>query len=155
MRTVLFLCTGNYFRSRFSEFWFNHQIALLDYGEDLRAGSAGLRVTSGNGNGNGNGNIGAMAVEAQIALQQRGVAIDPTQLAMPRQVSRDDVEHSDVVVAVDAEAHRPMVQELFPDLEAKIRFWSVKDLGEDEGTDPISLQQHQVDHLINALTSSH
>lgn len=149
MRTVLFLCTGNYFRSRFSEFWFNHQIALQGNGDDVRAGSAGLKVTSGNGN------IGAMAIEAQIALQQRGVAVDPTQLAMPRQVSRDDVEQADVVVAVDAEAHRPMVQELFPDLEAKIRFWSVKDLGEDEGTDPISLLQHQVDQLINALPSSH
>ena len=149
MRTVLFLCTGNYFRSRFSELWFNHQIVLQGHDDDVHAVSAGLKVTSDNGN------IGAMAIEAQIALQQRGVAVDPTQLAMPRQVSRDDVEQADVVVAVDAEAHRPMVQELFPDLEAKIRFWSVKDLGEDEGTDPISLLQHQVDQLINALTSSH
>ena len=149
MQTVLFLCTGNYFRSRFSELWFNHQIALKGRRDAIHAVSAGLNVRADSGN------VGAMAVEAQIALQQRGVAVDPTQLAMPRQVSRDDVEQSDVVVAVDAEAHRPMVQELFPDLEAKIRFWSVKDLGEDEGTDPISLLQHQVDQLINALTSSH
>ncbi|QNJ05617.1 low molecular weight protein-tyrosine phosphatase [Synechococcus sp. MEDNS5] len=150
MRTVLFLCTGNYFRSRFSELWFNHQIVLQGHDDDVHAVSAGLKVTSDNGN------IGAMAVEAQIALQQHGVAIDPTQLAMPRQVSRDDVEQADVVVAVDADAHRPMVRELFPDLEAKIRFWSVKDLDEVvAGDDPIALLQHQVDQLINALITGH
>ena len=150
MQTVLFLCTGNYFRSRFSELWFNHQIALQGHGDDIRAVSAGLRVTSDSGN------IGEMAIEAQIALQQRGVAVDPTQLAMPRQVTRDDVEQADVVVAVDADAHRPMVRELFPDLETKIRFWSVKDLDEVvAGDDPIALLQHQVDQLINALITGH
>ena len=35
MRTVLFLCTGNYFRSRFSELWFNHQIVLQGHDDDL------------------------------------------------------------------------------------------------------------------------
>ena len=74
---------------------------------------------------------------------------------MPRQVSRHDLEQADVVVAVDADAHRPMVQELFPDLEAKIRFWRVKDLDEvDAVDDPITLLQQQIDQLIKALISS-
>ena len=55
MRTVLFLCTGNYFRSRFSEFWFNHQIALLGRCNAIHAVSAGLNVRADSGN------IGAIA----------------------------------------------------------------------------------------------
>ena len=150
MPTVLFLCTGNYFRSRFSELWFNHQIALQGRRDDVHAVSAGLNVTADSGN------VGAIAQEAQAALHHRGVAVNPTQLAMPRQVSRHDVEQADVVVAVDADAHRPMVQELFPDLEAKIRFWRVKDLDEvDAVDDPITLLQQQIDQLIKALISSH
>ena len=150
MQTVLFLCTGNYFRSRFSELWFNHQIALLGRCDAIHAVSAGLNVKADSGN------VGAIAKEAQAALQQRGVAVNPTQLAMPRQVSRPDVEQADVVVAVDADAHRPMVQELFPDLEAKIRFWRVKDLDEvDAFDDPITLLQQKIDQLIKALISGH
>lgn len=150
MQTVLFLCTGNYFRSRFSELWFNHQIALLGRCDDVHAVSAGLNVRADSGN------VGAIAKEAQAALQHRGVAVNPTQLAMPRQVSRHDVEQADVVVAVDADAHRPMVQELFPDLETKIRFWRVKDLDEvDAVDDPITLLQQKIDQLIKALISGH
>ena len=150
MQTVLFLCTGNYFRSRFSELWFNHQIALLGRCDAIHAVSAGLNVRADSGN------VGAIAKEAQAAFQQRGVAVNPTQLAMPRQVSRPDVEQADVVVAVDADAHRPMVQELFPDLEAKIRFWRVKDLDEvDAVDDPITLLQQKIDQLIKALISGH
>ena len=94
MTRVLVLCTGNYFRSRFSE-------ALL---HDLT------------------GNVGAMAPEALDALQQRGINLDPAMLPMPQQVVEADLQAADVIVAVDAEAHRPMVQDRFPAWENRIRF---------------------------------
>ena len=94
MTPVLVLCTGNDFRNRFSE-------ALL---HDLT------------------GNVGAMAPEALDALQQRGISLDPATLPMPRQVVEADLQAADVIVAVDAEAHRPMVQDRFPAWENRIRF---------------------------------
>ena len=73
------------------------------------------------------------------ALQQRGISLDPATLPMPRQVVEADLQSADVIVAVDAEAHRPMVQDRFPAWKKRIRFWAVQDLGEEEGRHPIAL----------------
>ena len=45
-----------------------------------------------------------------------------------------------------------MVQDRFPARESRIRFWAVKDLGEDEGSDPIALLEQQVRDLAAELT---
>lgn len=143
MTRVLVLCTGNYFRSRFSE-------ALL---RDLTRNVPGIEVSSAGLQVNpASGNVGAMAPEALDALQQRGISLDPATLPMPRQVGEGDLQAADVVVAVDAQTHRPMVQDRFPAWESRIRFWAVKDLGEDEGSDPIALLEQQVRDLAAELT---
>jgi len=143
MDRVLFLCTGNYFRSRFAEQWFNHRARQLGLDDQVQACSAGLGVRPDSGNG------GAMAKEALAALQERGLELDPAELALPHQVSRQELEQATLVVAVDAEAHRPMVQAQYPDWEEQITFWSVKDLGEGEAdADPIAQLQGRVEHLL-------
>jgi len=153
MVRVLFLCTGNYFRSRFAEQWFNHCVGTRQLQESYRAGSAGLQVEVSSGN------VGPMAVEAIAALGERGLVLDPATLAMPRQVVEGDLELADAVVAVDAEAHRPMVQTRFPQWETRIRFWDVKDLGEGsadpiEGSaDPIPQLQQRVEALLEELVA--
>lgn len=48
MRTVLFLCTGNYYRSRFAEEIFNARAAAL--GLDWRAESRALAIERGKNN---------------------------------------------------------------------------------------------------------
>jgi len=62
MVRVLFLCTGNYFRSRFAEQWFNHCVGTRQLHKSYQAGSAGLQVEASSGN------VGPMAVEAIAAL---------------------------------------------------------------------------------------
>jgi protein-tyrosine phosphatase len=64
-KTVLFLCTGNYYRSRFAEILFNSvagKMSLL-----WRASSRGLALERGVNN------IGPMAVTAIEALEARGL----------------------------------------------------------------------------------
>lgn len=148
MTRVLFLCTGNYFRSRFSEALFQHLISDDQADGRLEVASAGLKVTADSGN------VGPMAAEAITAVRERDIVIDPNQLAMPRQVEDADLSAADVVVAVDAAAHRPMVRERYPAWEDRIRFWAVKDLGEEEGGDPISQLDANVRELFEELNSA-
>lgn len=147
MVRILILCTGNYFRSRFAEHWFNHCVERRQLRQSYRAVSAGLQVEACSGN------VGPMAVEAIAALRERGLVLDPATLSMPRQVVEGDLMVADAIVAVDAEAHRPMVRARFPHWEARICFWDVKDLGEGS-VDPISQLQQRVETLVDELLTS-
>jgi len=143
---VLFLCTGNYFRSRFSEIWFNHCIVLLSLQDECIACSAGLNVTPDSGN------VGPISVEVLSALRHRGIDVDSVNLPSPRQVDENDLLIADLIVAVDAQVHLPMVRSLFPDWESRIVFWDVKDLGDDQGyVEPVTQLQASVERLIDDL----
>ncbi len=64
-RTVLFLCTGNYYRSRFAEILFNSVAGKM--GLTWRASSRGLALERGVNT------VGPMAVSAVKALEALGV----------------------------------------------------------------------------------
>lgn len=148
MYSVLFLCTGNYFRSRFAEYWFNRCIALRSLQDQCFSASAGLNVFAGNGN------VGPMADEAIAALRVRGLELELPTLPLPRQVTEDLLESADLIVAVDAHAHRPMVRDKFPKWESKIQFWEIKDLAEGGlANDPICLLEVAVEDLVERLGS--
>jgi protein-tyrosine phosphatase len=68
MSSVLFLCTGNYYRSRFAEDYFNHGASRR--GLIWRAVSRGLARDMG-----ATGNVGPMAADACETL--RALDIDP------------------------------------------------------------------------------
>jgi len=146
MYRVLFLCTGNYFRSRFSEIWFNHCISLLNLQDGCIACSAGLNVIRDSGN------VGPISFEVLSALRERGLDVDSANLPFPRQVNENDLLTANLIVAVDAQVHVPIVRSLFPDWESRILFWDVKDLGEDPGSaEPVPQLQARVERLIDDL----
>jgi len=64
--TVLFLCTGNYYRSRFAEILFNSVAGKM--GLPWKASSKGLALERGVNN------VGPMAVSAVTALEAMGVS---------------------------------------------------------------------------------
>ena len=148
MYNVLFLCTGNYFRSRFAEYWFNRCINLSSLQGKCISASAGLNVFAGNSN------VGPMAAEAIAALCDRGLDLDFAALPLPRQATEEIFRSADLIVAVDAHAHQPMVRDKFPEWELKIQFWEIKDLGEGGlAHDPISLLETAVEDLVEQLVA--
>src|SRR5471030_2422743 len=91
-KTVLFLCTGNYYRSRFAEILFNSVAGKM--GLLWQASSSGLALERGINN------IGPMAVSAVKALEALGVRAADAVARFPAQVTTDDLDGADRIVAL-------------------------------------------------------
>jgi len=98
-QTVLFLCTGNYYRSRFAEILFNSVARKM--GLPWKASSKGLALERGVNN------VGPMAVSAVKALEARGVFVADAVTRSPIQVTADDFAQADWVVALKHAEHLP------------------------------------------------
>jgi protein-tyrosine phosphatase len=121
-KTVLFLCTGNYYRSRFAEVLFNAVAGKM--GLPWQASSRGLALERGVDN------VGPMAVSAIKALEAMGVRAGDAITRMPAQVTTDDLEGAALVVALKHAEHLPLLQERFPAWAEKVEFWHVDDAPE-------------------------
>jgi protein-tyrosine phosphatase len=116
---LLFLCTGNYYRSRFAELLFNHLAAQT--GAAWLAESRGLVVTADSGN------IGPISPYVLAELAARAVEIGP-ELRFPRQLHHHDLAGARRIIALDAAEHRPLVEKLFPNWAGRVDYWRVPDL---------------------------
>jgi predicted translation initiation factor SUI1 len=121
-KTVLFLCTGNYYRSRFAEVLFNSVAAKM--GLPWQASSRGLALERGINN------IGPMAVSAVNALEALGVRAAEAVARLPAQVTPEDLERADRIVALKQTEHLPLLHERFPAWVEKVEFWHVDDAPE-------------------------
>jgi protein-tyrosine phosphatase len=120
--SVLFLCTGNYYRSRFAEVLFNAVAGKR--GLPWRASSRGLALERGAGN------VGPMAVAAIRALEKIGVCAGDDCARPPAQVTAEDLERAERVIALKQAEHLPLLQERFPAWAEKVEFWHVDDAPE-------------------------
>jgi protein-tyrosine phosphatase len=116
---VLFLCTGNYYRSRFAEELWRHLEG--EHPTGATAQSRGLLVSSVLGN------VGCMSVHALEGLAIQGVRVTLPQRS-PRQVEPSDFAASTHVVAVCGREHRPMLHRLFPAWAHAVEYWDVEDV---------------------------
>jgi len=116
--TVLFLCTGNYYRSRFAEELFNHLAA--------RRGLATRSVSLGF-NPSPEYNPGSVSEHALRRL--RSLGIRPAAASrLPAAVRREDFLRHPHCIALSETEHRPVMERLFPEFAGRIRYWQVEDL---------------------------
>jgi protein-tyrosine phosphatase len=117
--TVLFLCTGNYYRSRFAELLFNARAAAS--GLRHRATSAGLAPQCWTRN------PGPISPYTLAALATRGIA-PPDPSRIPQDVTEAALEDAALVVALKEAEHRPILRERFPRFVDRVRYWRVDDI---------------------------
>jgi protein-tyrosine phosphatase len=139
---VLFLCTGNYYRSRFAEHLFNARAAAA--GLAWRADSAGLEERCCERNP---GPISALAL---AALAVRAIPLSPPH-RRPRDVSVYDLESARRVIALKDAEHRPLLRARFAEFEPKVEFWDIDDVEDAPPERALPLLERQVLELIARL----
>jgi predicted translation initiation factor SUI1 len=139
-KNILFLCTGNYYRSRFAEILFNS--TAQNMGLAWKATSRGLALETGVNN------IGPMAVSAVKALNDLGVSDAIAVARFPASATAADFERADFVVALKREEHLPLMRERFPAWVDRVEYWQVDDA-------PVALQliEREIMNLTARLIS--
>jgi protein-tyrosine phosphatase len=118
MPTILFLCTGNYYRSRFAEEWFNY--LARQRGLTARADSCGLQLQPDRNPGP----ISPLAIQRLAAL---GLKL-PEPLRFPRAVREEDLQAAFCIVALKEAEHRILLQQQFPAWTNRVEYWHIHDL---------------------------
>ncbi len=127
---VLFICTGNYYRSRFAEAVCNYEARRNKL--PVRAFSRGLAIHLVQS--------GELSFFTAEALRNRNIDLCHTGSARV-QLDKTDLEASDIRIALKESEHRPMMRKMFPAWENSLEYWDFEDIV--EGAPP--------DHVLPAI----
>ncbi|MGE0821684.1 MAG: low molecular weight phosphatase family protein [Candidatus Binatia bacterium] len=142
---LLFLCTGNYYRSRFVEVLFNHLAAQAALA--WQAESRGIALELGVNN---RGPISGATLEA---LQARGIVpVNPVRF--PQQVQEEDFIRARRIIALDEAEHRPLLAHRFSQWLKHVEFWQISDVPRTPAAEGIARMATQVQELIQTLTNT-
>lgn len=140
--TVLFLCTGNYYRSRFAECLFRH--LSKSYGLDWCADSRGLFEVPWEGN------VGFMSPYALAELEAMGVDPGPRD-RFPEPLRPIELELATRVVAMDESEHRPLLDARFRGWSERVDFWHVHDIDQWSPRKALPVISTLVEQWVGAL----
>jgi low molecular weight protein-tyrosine phosphatase len=142
-KTLLFLCTGNYYRSRFAEIVFNHLATAQRL--NWRAESRGLARQFGAWN------VGPISKYAIEALAARDISC-PSTARNPMYCFEEDLARANLVIALKEAEHRPMLAEHFPGWEGRVEYWHVHDLDAATPDEALSQIERQVTELVERIS---
>lgn len=144
MRQLLFLCTGNYYRSRYAELLFNARAAEL--GLAWQADSRGLNLALGVNN------VGPISPFVAYRLTRRGIAFTASD-RYPMQAMDADFEAADLVIALKDAEHRPMIEARYPRWIDQVEYWLVDDIDVATPDQALGLTDANIEHLLRRLAA--
>jgi low molecular weight protein-tyrosine phosphatase len=144
--SVLFLCTGNYYRSRFAEEYFNYHAPMV--ARNWVAFSRGLSPRLGTEDAPDN--PGPISIHALAFLDLYQVRVRDLH-RYPRRVERADFENADRVVALCEREHKNMLTVLHPEYARRAQYFAIEDINIDEPSTAIPKLVQSLDRLMNEL----
>jgi len=143
-KQILFLCTGNYYRSRYAEELFNFRARCE--GLTWRAFSRGLAERGSPDN------VGPMSRFALQALQAKAIVPEGAE-RFPLPCSLVDFDQAQIVIALKEAEHRPMIEQQFPQVWDRVKYWHVDDIEFAHPTVALAMIDDRIDELIGTLLS--
>ncbi len=143
-KNVLFICTGNYYRSRYAELFFNHLALKMKI--DWQSFSRGLAADQGL-------NVGAISTHTLRRLTLQNIPIDEP-IRFPIQLEEKDLLESNLAIALDRRDHHPMMVNQFPLWADQITYWDVPDLNITNSETALSAVEQNVFSLIDNICSN-
>lgn len=139
-KRILFLCTGNYYRSRFAEAFFNWHARQGQV--PWRATSRRLSLVKSN--------VGPLSCYTIARLAALGIPVDEQQ-RLPLPVTEDDFATAGHIVAVKGIEHRPLIEAGFPAWLDRVEFWEVHDVDCATADEALPILETQVLALLTRL----
>jgi len=144
MPKVLFLCTANYYRSRFAELLFN---ALApEFAPHWTAFSRALAIEENWCN------TGPISIHTRQACRERAIPLQEP-IRKPMGVTDADFSAAARVIAVKEAEHRRYVIERHPKWLDTVEFWHVHDLDASGPADACLLIERNVRALLDEIAS--
>jgi protein-tyrosine phosphatase len=143
MSCILFLCTGNYYRSRFAEEYFNHR--AVQHGVPWRADSMGLARDLA-----ATGNRGPISLHTLTELESRGIAVRGAE-RWPARVEASDFLRYPRVIALSRLEHEPMMRAHFPEHSQTVEYLEIGDLHLETPQQAIARLAWELDAMLEAL----
>lgn len=122
-KRVLFVCSGNYYRSRLAEILFNHEAAGA--GLAWEAESRGILKA---------GELRGLSAHAEAYLEGAKLSHLAKEPRDPLFLDVEDLTEADLVVGLCREEHQPMIEQKFLALAralhkiGRMRYWNVYDI---------------------------
>jgi protein-tyrosine phosphatase len=117
MKRILFLCSGNFYRSRFAEVVFNWN--ACERGVSWRAESRGLALDRRN--------AGPISTHATAALAARGIPW-AEYLRGPLPATSADFAAAQRIIAMKEAEHRPLIEAHFAAWHDIVEYWQIDDV---------------------------
>jgi protein-tyrosine phosphatase len=144
MKQVLFLCSANYYRSRFAEHFFNWLAARKPL--SWRADSRGLAVEQWS-------HLDGISCYTTDAIELRGIPTN-AEYRRPKKLTIRDLGKSDLVIAVKEAEHRPMMMAQFPLWADAIEYWHIDDIDVAPPDEALPALERKIHQLVERLSAS-
>ena len=140
-RRILFICTGNFYRSRFAEAVFNYHAEQQRLPWTALSRGLAIHLTEGY--------LSSFAAEALLDRQ-----IDLRYTRRERvQLSEGDLLKADRSIAMDRTEHLPMMRNQFPAWADRIYYWDVPDLPRRPFKDALREIEQNVIRLLQEVSA--
>ena len=136
--SVIFICTGNYYRSRFCEIYYNH----LTKGNALPADSKGLWAYR---------KINDGMISPHTLKFLNDISLPAGKMKFPEQMEARHFQSGIKIIAMDETEHRSMMQKDFPEFSDQIQYWQVHDIDFTDPSEAMPALKKKVELLVKEL----